>query len=115
MDEVGVVGESQLYARAPSKRLRKVNFRITIPLVYGRDYKCQVQIKGIERSRHVYGIDSLQALLLATQYLRQRMSVLIKAGWRFYLAKDDEEPMDLNFIWFSEVPPKFKRRGVTSF
>ncbi len=59
---------------------------ITKPRPDKQDWSCSIHIAGIEKevSRSVYGIDSLQCLVLAFGMMHARLDLLQKSGYRFF-------------------------------
>ncbi len=67
-----VIAERELQLAARGRRREKVHVRFgkPRPLPHGRDYGCVYQIEGLHEepiTRHIFGVDSIQALELAMQ------------------------------------------------
>ena len=97
------VAETTLFVERPPGRRRRICLRVGHPEPDRRgDYRCAVEFPGFERRRYNYGIDSIQALVLAVRFLTQRISALLDDGWRFYLGRNDKEPLDVRLAWFGD-------------
>jgi hypothetical protein len=99
-----VVAESIVFAARSSQRRRRVRISVTRPEADAHgDFQCSVELKGLERRRNIYGVDSFQALMLAVGFLQTRISALLEDGWKFYFRRDDDEPLDLRLMWLAEA------------
>jgi hypothetical protein len=99
-----IVAESVVFAENASGRRRKIRIRVTRPEPDPRgDFQCSVELKGLERRRKVYGVDSFQALVLALRFFETRISALLDEDWRFYFRNDDDEPLDASLIWLGDA------------
>lgn len=95
-----LVAESVVFASRSSQRRRKIRIRVTRPQPDPKgDFHCTVELRGLEPSRKIYGVDSFQALVLALRFLMGRISVLLDHGWCFYFGRDDDKPLDVHLIW----------------
>ena len=65
----------------------------------GGGYRCLVTIRGLGRKRYVYGVDSLQSLMLATVYVNIEINVLSGQGYRFFMSKSGSDALDMPLIW----------------
>jgi hypothetical protein len=52
----------------------------------GGDYRCLVKLPGRPSGRHIYGVDSLQALMLALAFINNQFEFLHRTGWRFFMS-----------------------------
>lgn len=59
----------------------------------GTDFFCRVCVG--EESKEVWGIDSVQALLLAVLYVQTRLRDLVERGVALYLSKDLDQRVDV--------------------
>ncbi len=65
----------------------------------GGGYRCPVTIRGLGRERYVYGVDSLQSLMLATVYVNIEINALSGRGYRFFMSKSGGDALDMPLIW----------------
>jgi uncharacterized protein DUF6968 len=74
-----VVAESVVFAENASTHRRKSWIRVARPEPDPQgDFQCSVELKGLERGRKIYGVDSFQALVLALRFLESRISALLE-------------------------------------
>jgi hypothetical protein len=99
-----VVAESIVFAAKSSQCRRRIRIRVARPEADGQgDFQYAVELRGLERLRKIYGVDSFQALILALRFLETRISALLEDGWKFYFRRDDDEPLDAGLIWFGDA------------
>ena len=94
------IAASLLWAERKDKARRRVVAQIEVPEPDPHpdaqgDFRCAVRFGGFQRRRFVYGVDSVQALMLAVSLMRKRVKELSAEGWLFYLEEKDDCPIDL--------------------
>ena len=67
---------------------------VAAPVVREQDCACDVVIEGLDESYTIYGESTLQALLLAVQFLGSRLHDYQSRGVRFEADDPDGDPED---------------------
>ena len=87
------VAESRFVLRWPDGTELFTSAQVARPVALGpSEWACQVEIPGADPPRMIHGVDSLQALLLATNLLASRLAHLGDRG-AVFLSLDRREPM----------------------
>jgi hypothetical protein len=63
------------------------------------DYRCPIATSIFPITKYAYGIDSIQALMMATELLRVNFHSLAKQGFKFYVSKSGPSEINLQKIW----------------
>ncbi len=65
----------------------------------GGDYRCPVTFRGLGRKKYVYGVDSLQSLMLAVVFVNIGIDSLSHQGYHFFMNKSGGDALDMRLIW----------------
>ena len=100
------IAESRFVLRWPDGTELSTAAQVALPVRIGEyEWTCQVEIPGADGPRTIYGVDSFQALLLATDFLAARLADLGDKGAAF-LSSDRREPIAIADI-VHRRPPHF--------
>ena len=94
-----VVAESRFFAQEPKRARASVHIRIFLPRQFKLHAACRVYMKGLEKSRTVYGEDTMQALALAVRFVNNTLAALYAAGWRYFFTREDRRPFKMWTVW----------------
>jgi hypothetical protein len=107
------IAQSKLWFKKGRGDRRSIIFIIGKPErdpLPGGDYRCLVTIRGLGRKRYVFGVDSLQSLMLAMFYVNAEVNVLCRQGYRFYMSKSGRNELDIRLAWQTDSK-KLERLG----
>lgn len=70
------------------------------PLSNYGDYRCKIEILALSFYEYSYGVDAVQSLCLAIEYLKYTLAPLTLASWQLYLPNDLEHEVDMMSVLF---------------
>ncbi len=95
---------SDFIARNADEATRGIRIRILSPepdpLSENGDFRCWVELTGFSESRFVYGMDSLQSLCLAIEYVRKELDQFAGDGWSFSVRNRTRNPWSCFSVTF---------------
>ena len=59
------------------------------------DFRTLVEISGIAKSEYVFGVNSMQSLVLALRVLQIQVELALDDGWIFFFDENHTEPFNL--------------------
>ena len=98
------IAKSDLWMGKSRGERRRITISIAKPEkdpLKGGNYRCLATIRGLKRKRYIYGIDSLQSLMLATFWLKVEINVLKRQGSVFFMSKTGRDKLEMPLIWGS--------------
>jgi|SRR5580698_1513336 hypothetical protein len=96
------VAQSKLWFKKGRAARQPITFMIGKPErdpLPGGNYRCPVTIRGLGKKRHVFGVDSLQSLMLAMFLINTEVNILCRQGYRFYMSKSGKNELDIRLAW----------------
>jgi len=96
------IAQSSLWIGKRRGKRRRITVTIGKPErdpLPGGGYRCLVTIRGLGRKRYVFGVDSLQSLMLATFFVNIEINALSRQGCRFFMSKSGGDALDMSLIW----------------
>ena len=91
--------ETVVWCECPGKARQPVHLAIGFPepdpLSENGDYRCPVSITGFDEPRQIHGVDALQAMSLAVNFVTTVLRCFQQKGYRFFLCPADTSAVDL--------------------
>jgi hypothetical protein len=94
MNTQDIVAERTLLGVSPDGQRREVKLLVMKPKAQPDDgaWEVTVNLRGFEERTHgVVGMDSWQALSLAMDFAKSRVTYFIEKGWLFYWGDEESE------------------------
>lgn len=110
-----VIAQTSLLCTSPSGKQVPLVIEIGKPRSIRGCAACTVEIQGPYREMtDIHGVDTFQALALASSFVRLSLESLVRQGYRVTMKPDDTHDFDFEDAWFLATTTRADARLTVS-
>lgn len=88
---------SQYVAVNPANEEIAITIELGLPEPDDGDFKCMLNITGLDVNENIYGVDAIQSYSLGVKRLKMLFEERVADGWKFYFPNHVDSGMEIDF------------------